>query len=264
MLDGGIGQRARKGAAASGAVGANAAPSFRSPAVSLSAQRRELSLDVVENPAVSEALRINHVRVAGTDYSETRAWLKASFGLDSFDVIPLGGGGQYRQGIAPVVGLTALELFVDIDPAHPFATFLAAQQQSVSFVGWALRTDDIDAVGRRVGRDPSPSRSWVDARGEAFSATWIMSGLSFGLPYFIQYDVAPASWPPVEHSEDPGSIAEVLVCGTDEELTELREWVGNAPLPLKLEARDPPLRIAAVTLDRGQHHTVVAPRSTQR
>jgi hypothetical protein len=202
---------------------------------------------------VAEALRINHVRVASRSVNALKQWFADEHGLGAFDMIPLGTP-RYRQAFVPLPGLTGFELFGDFQGDHPFAAELSRRGLTVCFVGWALRTDDIDAVGDRLEITPSPVRSWVDPRGESFAARWL-TGPDVGLPYFIQYLTAPAEWPEVPHSRPAHSIAAVQVSGSDADLAALERWMGSVELAIERVATDGPLQVESVVVTQGDKTT---------
>ena len=207
---------------------------------------------------MSGSLRVNHVRIAGVRYDDLATWFKTEHDLDAFEVVPLGAQ-RYRQGIAPLRGLTAFELFGDVDGRHPFEQATTRSTEGRAFVGWALRTDDIDSVAARVGKPASPPTSWVDAHGQAFTARWIMSGPTIGLPYFIQYLAAPATWRPDTATDTLPSLHAIELVGPERELDELKAWIGQLDFEIRVDVDTAPLRIVAVDIDRqGQHSRVEA------
>ncbi|HZD24431.1 MAG TPA: VOC family protein [Acidimicrobiia bacterium] len=91
-----------------------------------------------------------------------------------------------------------------------------------------LRTDDLDAVCSRLGLDET-GMSRVAPEGEILK--WrlvdLEQGMTFGLPFFIHWDIPDRQHPGVIRAEHPGgakSLSGVSIGGDEDFVDELQAW----------------------------------------
>jgi hypothetical protein len=119
------------------------------------------------------------------------------------------------------------------------ASTLARRQR---FMGWCVRTDDIDAVARRVGRDVDPgSRLRTDGQ----ELRWRTVGSERALydpsmPFFIEWDVAGDLHP--GHGGD-GELVHLEVAG---DVARIRAWLGGDVPNVSIVPGEPEVRSVVV------------------
>jgi hypothetical protein len=186
-------------------------------------------------------LRADHAIYAVEDLDAADKRFSERFGLASVR------GGRHRgwgtaNRIIPL-GTTYLELVAVVDLEEAGGSdfgraVLEAVAQREQLVGWAVATDDIEPIARRLDLEVvAGSRT----RPDGSTLSWRVAGLARAmeagaLPLFIQWD-GPSELHPgaagAQHRSRPLGIAWIEVTA-DERV--LREWLGDC---------DPPLRIAA-------------------
>lgn len=116
-----------------------------------------------------------------------------------------------------------------------------------------LRTDDIDAVGRRIGHEPEPMSRRTD---DGTVLRWRLAGLSAAMsdeamPFFIQWDIDDGQHPGLaaaDHRATPNGISWVEYGGDPDRLA---EWLGDHSLPIRcVDAPAGPRRLAIATDER--------------
>jgi len=196
-------------------------------------------------------LAIDHVILPVRDLALEAAALEARYGLASVE-----GGRHPAWGTANWIvplGDTYLELVAVADnesaSRSAFGRWIASAMPGRP-LGWAVRTNSIDAVGRRLGQPVVPG-SRVDARGALI--TWRSVGLDIvvrepGLPFFIQWgDGVPLPGAAaVRHRGGPVTLKLLSVAADQERLA---DWLGDHDLPI---AVTDPSGTSAITLTGGQ------------
>jgi Glyoxalase-like domain len=134
-----------------------------------------------------------------------------------------------------------IELLTVEDPARaqdsPFGRWMLERAgKPDAWIGWCLRTDDLDGVCARLGVDPHPM-----ARG---ALRWRIAGVERAwrdpsVPFFIQWDAPRSEWPgraggPTQASDARLTAVEV---GADEAV--LRDWAGELPGTIRVTAGPP-------------------------
>lgn len=184
-------------------------------------------------------LEIDHVVLAVGDLEEAASRLRETCGLGS---VP--GGSHPRWGTANRIvplGRDYVELMGIGDPELARSNDLgrrvrAAAGTASPWVTWVVRTDRLDAIAGRIGLDViEAGRERPDGR----VLRWRMAGLDEALaeppmPFFMQWEVEPGDHPGAaraDHAVEPRRIAWVEVAGQE---GRLREWLGDARLPVRL------------------------------
>ena len=196
-------------------------------------------------------LAVDHVIVVVDDLEETARRYDQQFGLAS-----VAGGRHAGLGtgnrIVPL-GDDYIELMAVVDPdeaaASPLGTWVQRRLVEVGEAPAALclRTDDIDAIARRIGgRQPLPmSRTRPDGVELAWHLAGLDAAFAEGLPFFIQWHVDAADHPgrqPVEHRCAVGGIEWVELGGDPDRLG---AWLGEHELPLRhVDGAPGPHRVA--------------------
>ena len=196
-------------------------------------------------------LAIDHVILPVPDLAVEAARLTARYGLASVE-----GGRHPAWGTANWIvplGDAYLELVAVADSEtagrSDFGRWIASAIPGRP-LGWAVRTDSIDAVGRRLGQPVVPG-SRVDPRGALI--TWRSVGLEIavresGLPFFIQWgDGVPLPGAAaVRHRAGPATLRHLSLAADQERLA---DWLGDHHLPIAVTG---PSGMWAITLTRGQ------------
>jgi hypothetical protein len=195
-------------------------------------------------------LAIDHVILPVRDLAIAAADLEARYGLASIE-----GGRHPAWGTANRIvplGDTYLELVAVVDPEtaarSAFGQWIASATPGRP-LGWAVRTDAIDAVGRRLGRPVVPGSRLAPSSA---LITWRSVGLDVAirepwLPFFIQWgDGVPL--PGATAIRHPGGSARLKVLSVAAGQDRLSEWLGEHDLPIVVTASSGP---SAITLTRG-------------
>ena len=142
-----------------------------------------------------------------------------------------------------------LELVAVADPEAAAASdfgrgVLAAVEAGDGLAGWAVATDDLDGVARRLGLEVSGGSR---IRPDGTTLSWRLAGVRLAMstgafPFFIQWD-GPREMHPgaavAEHRVTPAGIARVEVTGDERELG---AWLGDEGLPLEIAPGPPGAR----------------------
>lgn len=196
-------------------------------------------------------LRIDHVILGVRDLDEAGGRVLERHGLGS-----ISGGKHEAWGtgnrIVPL-GSDYIELLGVVDPAvaagNPFGRSLeAAVSDGDRFVGWCLRTDDLDGVAARLGL---PLEDGARTLPDGEVVRWRLAGRNAGtdqawLPFFISWDV-PAERHPgraeAPHRVRPLGVSWVEVAGDQDRI---RDWLGGAPVPVRVVDGLPGVRAVGV------------------
>ena len=201
-------------------------------------------------------LAIDHVILPVRDLALEAAGLEARHGLASIE-----GGRHPAWGTANWIiplGDTYIELVAVADREtagrSAFGQWIASALPGRP-LGWAVRTNSIDAVGRRLGLPVVPG-SRVDPRGALI--TWRSVGLDIavresGLPFYIQWgDGVPLPGAAaVRHRDGPVTL-KLLSVPADE--GRLADWLGEHDLSIAVTG---PSGTSAITLTRGQGNFIL-------
>jgi hypothetical protein len=200
-------------------------------------------------------LAIDHVIVLVHDLDAAARRYEEQHGLAS-----VAGGRHVGHGtgnrVVPL-GSSYLELMAVVDPVEaassPLGSWVARRLVEVGEAPAALclRTDDIEAAGRRTGRAPLPMRR---TRPDGVELGWDLvaldAALTDGLPFFIQWHVGDDDHPGhavAEHRSVAVGIAWVEL-GVDPDL--LASWLGEHELPLRpVDGPAGPQRVAVAIVD---------------
>ena len=183
-------------------------------------------------------MQIDHVLLAVNDLARAADLLNARHGLTSVE-----GGRHPRWGTAnriiPVADMY-LELVAVVDPdraqASPFGRWVASGSSGViSPLGWAVRTNAIDHVARRLHLDIEPgSRAAPDGR----VLEWKLAGVEHAaadpaLPFFIEWSSRQShpSHLRVTHGAGTVEFARIELRGDGDRLL---EWLGVHALPVTI------------------------------
>jgi Glyoxalase-like domain len=122
---------------------------------------------------------------------------------------------------------------------------LARAGQPDAWIGWCLRTDDLDVVCARLGVDPHGM-----ARG---GLRWRLAGVERAwrdpsVPFFIQWDAPASEWPGRPGGPTQATDARLTAVEVGSSASLLRDWVGDGELPGTVRVTDGPPGIHAVTV----------------
>ena len=201
-------------------------------------------------------VELDHVLIAVADLTAAASFVEARYGLTSIE-----GGRHPGWGTANRVvplGSAYLELVAVVDRAQAiksaFGNWVAhAASESPRPLGWAVRTDDLEAVtnrlhltaagGSRVTRDGRRVRWWLAGVEQAAAGSV--------LPFFIQWGQGtrlPGS-APVLHAAGEVAIRELQLTG---DAHHLAAWLGDHRIPLSVVPGEPALTAVVLATAAGQ------------
>lgn len=109
-------------------------------------------------------------------------------------------------------------------------------------IGWAVRTDEVEDVGRRLGL-PVRAGSRVTPNGDRLD--WLAAGMEEAaadgsLPFFIEWGagIPLPGKALVEHPLGTPAITQILIRG---DVDRLAHWLGGDVLPITVSPGDPML-----------------------
>jgi hypothetical protein len=188
-------------------------------------------------------MELDHVLLAVPDLRAGAREMQARHGLVAVDGGRHPGWGTANR-IVPL-GPAYLELVAVVDAAEaaetPFGSWVAGVRPgTVRPFGWAVRTDELDAVARRLGLTVAAgSRAARDGR----LVRWRLAGIEQAaaepsLPFFIEWgDGTPLPGrTPAEHPAGAARIDRLELTG---DADRLRGWLGEHDLPVTI-APGPP------------------------
>ena len=181
-------------------------------------------------------LELDHVVIAAADLEAAAVVLEERYDLTSLEGGRHPGWGTSNR-IVPL-GSAYLELVAVVDEeeaaASGFGRWVAAARPApLQLLGWAVRTDDLDAVARRLGLDVTAG-SRTRANGDVLR--WRLAGADQAavhpeLPFFIQW--APGTALPGSAGAGDVRIAGLRVAADAERLD---AWLGPNDLPVEVVA----------------------------
>ncbi len=207
-------------------------------------------------------IAIDHVLLAVADLEAGARELRGRYGLTA-----LPGGRHPGAGTANMIiplGPDYLELIAVVDAAEAAANPLSrrvsqALQRGSTFATWAVRVDDLAAVGRRLtaaGLTVTGPREGSRRRPDGVLLRWrtlhVDDGLDPAIPFFIEWAVAPADHPgarEVTHPAGAVSLKRLRLTSPDPAGLErrLRSILdGEVPVDVTAGEREEP---AALVLD---------------
>ena len=203
------------------------------------------------------AFRLDHVIYAVRDLDSAAARVTADLGLASVEGGRHPGWGTANR-IVPL-GESYLELVAVVDSSEAAASdfgrpVLEALATGERLVGWAVATDDIEGIARRLGLEVTRgSRTGPDGVTLSWQLAGVGRALATGaLPFFIQWEGAAELHPgnaAAPHRVTPDGIAWVEVSGDERSL---RTWLGDHDLPLRITDAPQPLSAVAISTAEGE------------
>lgn len=197
-------------------------------------------------------VEIDHVLIAVADLAAAAREMKEHHGLASIKGGRHPGWGTANR-IVPL-GETYLELVAVVDEAEArqsvFGRWVASGANiSGQPIGWAVRTDDIEEVGRRLGL-PVHAGSRVTPNGDRLE--WRAAGMEEAaadgsLPFFIEWG-AGTSFPGRALVKHPGGTPVITRILTQGNAGRLADWLDGHALPVTVSPGNPML--AGIVLSR--------------
>ncbi len=204
--------------------------------------------------------RLDHAILAVRDLDEAGAEIERRFGFGS-----VAGGTHPAWGTANRIvpfGSTYLELMAVVDEAAAAASWFGRHvaetvAEHEQLLGWVVATDEIEAIGRRLGLEVS---SGSRSRTDGSTLTWRLAGLeqameSNGFPFFIEWDGPVEAHPgsaTVAHRSEPLGFEWIEVSADP---AKLRDWLGPSEIPLRIA--DGPPSILAVSICTAEGEVVL-------
>ena len=194
---------------------------------------------------------LDHVILGAADLGATAGRLESEHRLPS-----LPGGRHQGLGtenrIVPL-GDAYVELMGVADPdeaaANPFGAWVQAQVTAGDvWLGWCLRTDDLDAVCARLGLDPLPMSR---VRPDGFELRWRLAGLELAReepwrPFFIQWDAPDDELPGRAGGETQAAGARIAAVEVAADEDALREWAYELPGTVRIAEGEPGVQAVSV------------------
>ncbi len=185
-------------------------------------------------------MQLDHVLIAVTDLTAAAVNFENLYGLASIEGGRHPGWGTMNR-IVPL-GDSYLELVAVVDEGEAsesaFGRWVAGRAVEAGRpLGWAVRTDDLTAVSRRLGLTP---QSGTRVGRDGNSLRWRSAGIEKAaarplLPFFIEW--APGgTFPGRSGVLEPGSITHLALRGDAKYLS---TWIGSHTLPISVEPGDP-------------------------
>ena len=201
-------------------------------------------------------LEIDHVIVFVRDLATAARRFERDHGLTSVE------GGRHKglgtaNRIVPL-GRSYVELVAVVDEEEaegsPWGAWVTTMSASGDRLGpMSLRTDDADAIARRLG---TPALAMSRLKPDGTELRWKLAGLEqtladARLPFFIEWEVAPAEQPsatPVEHRSGARGIEWVeIACDAGT----LAERIGDHSLDIRAVEGDDGVRRIGIATDDG-------------
>ncbi|MFN2543674.1 MAG: VOC family protein [Actinomycetota bacterium] len=198
-------------------------------------------------------LRVDHALIGAVDLERAARDLLEEHGLASVE-----GGRHMGLGTANRIvplGAGYVELIAVVDPeeamTNPFGSWI---QERVSVgegpIGVCLATDDIERESKRLDLEPlAMSRTRPDGTELRWRLAGLAEAISRGLPFFIQWDIAPELHPgrtPASHRVAVEGIAWVELAGDE---GTIRSWVGEPLREIRITDGAPAVRSIAIRAD---------------
>ena len=197
-------------------------------------------------------MEIDDVLIAVADLAAAARKMEEHYGLASLEGGRHPGWGTANR-IVPL-GEIYLELAAVVDAAEArqsvFGRWVASGANiSGQPIGWAVRTDDIEDVGRRLGLTVHAG-SRVTLTGDRLE--WRAAGMEeaaaeSSLPFFIQWG-AGTSFPGHALVKHPGGTPVITRILTHGYAGRLADWLDGHPLPIIVSPGNPTL--AGIVLSR--------------
>jgi hypothetical protein len=193
--------------------------------------------NVPRRPEQPLPLRIDHVLFAVDDLDIAHREVERRFGLRSIE-----GGRHPAWGTANRIvplGDTYIELVAVADPdiaaTTVFGRWVAAGHPGRP-LGWAVRTDELDAVVERLGM-PIAAGSRQTPAGDVLR--WRSAGVPEAaaepaLPFFIEW-AAGSAFPGAAAVDHPGGGATLKRLSFTGDADRITAWLGDDDLPIDIE-----------------------------
>ncbi len=201
--------------------------------------------------------RIDHVVLVVPDLDAAAERIRSELGLGS-----VAGGRHPAWGtgnrIIPL-GREYVELLAVVDRAAAAASPVGTWVRDAAAAGdrlaaWCVSTDDLDAVAEQRGLAVTSGTRTLPDGG---TLAWRSAGLDEvrtqpHLPFFIDWEVPEELHPgrsKVDHLVEPAGISRLEVSG---DASELREWLDDADLPVRVIDGPPGLRSIGIATKGGE------------
>lgn len=204
-------------------------------------------------------MHLDHILIAVTDLAAAAEAFQTRYGLASVEGGRHPGWGTANR-IVPL-GETYLELVAVIDEDEAAASVVGrwvagGAANAGRLLGWAVRTDDLDAVARRLGL---AARSGSRAGPDGTLLRWRSAGIEQAaadpsLPFFIEW-ASGGTFPGRPVPPQPGAITRLVVRGDPDRLS---SWLGNHRLPVSVEPGSPAITSLILAGPRGE--TIIGTR----
>jgi catechol 2,3-dioxygenase-like lactoylglutathione lyase family enzyme len=205
---------------------------------------------------MAENLRLDHVSIGSGDLDATARWLESTVGFRTIEAWIFSGGMANRIAYS---GGTAVEILGAAFPGMEMINALAAQIHGRTiardvWLTWALASDDIEATASRLGLEVMDGSAFSISTGEPI--TWRMCGVVEAffsepyLPFFLSYVGGEEGWRQRAIQPEPAfDVARITLAGDPDRL---RQWVGDADLPVDVTTGPPEMLSVALKTPNGE------------
>jgi Glyoxalase-like domain len=201
-------------------------------------------------------VQLDHVLVAVADLEAAVPALAERHGLEA-----VAGGRHPGWGTANAIvplGGTYLELITVTDEDEAAGSLVGGwvartRSPAGTPLGWAIRTDEIDAVAHRLDLDVTPGSR---ATRDGHVLRWRLAGLAAAaaepaLPFFIEWEDGTPFPGQMEarHAAGAARLARVELRGDPDRLA---TWLGGHELPVTISPGEPAVSRIVLSTDAGE------------
>jgi len=202
-------------------------------------------------------MKLDHIVIAAADLAEAGRELEARHGLASIEGGRHPGWGTANR-IVPL-GDTYLELAAVVDKnvavQTAFGRWVAGEDSQPRLLGWAVRTDDLEPVARRLNLNIEDG-SRTTSTGQLLQ--WRIAGIEQAaaepsLPFFIEWAQGTAL-PGRIAADHPAGRVEITRLVLTGDADRVARWLGDHRLPLTFRPGKPAVTAIVLSTAAGELH----------
>lgn len=201
---------------------------------------------------MAENLRLDRVSLGAKDVPATAQWLETVAGLHTRE------SWMFRTGLINRIaysGAAAIEIMGVGFPGAEMVSPFVGQVYGRTIAGdrwitWTVQTDDIQSTAKRL--DLEVMDGWAMSSA-GLPVTWQMAGITEAffsepyLPYFVSYTNGDDAWRERALEAEPSfDVTRIAISG---DANRLKQWLGDADLPVEVTAGPPEIRSVVINAD---------------